>query len=49
VVFLSDGRIVADGTAAEIAASYGRGNLEDVFLHLAERHDIAAAQQTDRP
>jgi ABC-2 type transport system ATP-binding protein len=49
VVFLSEGRVVADGTAAEIAAAYGRGNLEDVFLHLAERHDIAAAQQTDRP
>jgi len=49
VVFLSHGRIVADGTAHEIAASYGRGNLEDVFLHLAERHDVAAGQQTDHP
>jgi len=48
VVFLSQGRIVADGTAQQIAAEYGRGNLEGVFLHLAE-HDTAAAQQTDHP
>jgi ABC-2 type transport system ATP-binding protein len=49
VVFLSHGRIVADGTPHEVASSYGRGTLEDVFLHLAERHDTAAAQQTDHP
>ncbi len=49
VVFLSHGRIVADGTPQDVAKSYGHGTLEDVFLHLAERHDIAAAQQTDHP
>jgi ABC-2 type transport system ATP-binding protein len=48
VIFLSHGRIVADGTPQEIAASFGHGNLEGVFLHLAERHDVAA-QQTDHP
>jgi ABC-2 type transport system ATP-binding protein len=35
VVFLAHGRVVADGTAAEIAARYGRLDLEEVFLHLA--------------
>jgi ABC-2 type transport system ATP-binding protein len=48
VVFLSHGTIVADGTPHDIAEAFGHGNLEDVFLHLAQRHDIAA-QQTDRP
>jgi ABC-2 type transport system ATP-binding protein len=49
VLFLSHGRIVADGTLREIAESFGRGNLEGVFLHLAERQDVSAAQQTDHP
>jgi ABC-2 type transport system ATP-binding protein len=49
VVFLSHGRIVADGTPREIAAEYGRGDLEGVFLHLAEHQEPAVAQQTDRP
>jgi len=53
VVFLSEGRIVADGTADEVAASYGRGNLEGVFLHLAEEHlephEPGGAQQSDHP
>jgi ABC-2 type transport system ATP-binding protein len=49
VLFLSQGRVVADGTPASIAASYGRGDLEGVFLHLAGDHEVSAAQQTDRP
>jgi len=36
VVFLSHGRVVADGTAAEITDRFGREDLEDVFLHLAK-------------
>jgi ABC-2 type transport system ATP-binding protein len=36
VVFLSAGRIVADGSAAEVAALFGQGDLEEVFIHLAE-------------
>jgi ABC-2 type transport system ATP-binding protein len=35
VVFLSHGRVVADGTAAQIARRFGQEDLEDVFLHLA--------------
>ena len=41
VVFLSAGRIVADGSAAEVAAVFGRGDLEEVFIHLAAERDEA--------
>jgi ABC-2 type transport system ATP-binding protein len=36
VVFLSDGRVVADGPPEAVAARFGRDDLEEVFLHLAE-------------
>jgi ABC-2 type transport system ATP-binding protein len=49
VLFLSNGRIVADGPPEAIAAQYGRGNLEGVFIQLAGDHESAAAQQTDHP
>lgn len=35
VVFLSHGKVVADGGPPEVAAQFGRRNLEEVFLHLA--------------
>jgi ABC-2 type transport system ATP-binding protein len=35
VVFLQHGRVVHDGTPAEILAAHGHDSLEDVFLHLA--------------
>lgn len=35
VVFLSHGRVIADGSPADVSASFGRAGLEDVFLHLA--------------
>ena len=35
VVFLSHGKVVANDSPAEVAAQFGRDNLEDVFLHLA--------------
>ena len=35
VVFISGGRVVADGTPSEVAAFFGQAGLEDVFLHLA--------------
>jgi ABC-2 type transport system ATP-binding protein len=43
VVFLSHGRVVADGSPAEVTARFGRSGLEDVFLHLAERQRRPAA------
>jgi ABC-2 type transport system ATP-binding protein len=48
VVFLADGRIVANGTPAEVAATYGRGDLEGVFLHLAgDHHEPMGSQRSD--
>jgi len=35
IVFLSHGKVVANGSAVEVAAQFGRRNLEEVFLHLA--------------
>ena len=35
VVFLSHGKVVANASAPEVAAQFGRENLEEVFLHLA--------------
>jgi ABC-2 type transport system ATP-binding protein len=49
VVFLSAGRVVADGSPAAIASRYQRDDLEEVFLHLAaEGVGVTAAQQSDR-
>jgi ABC-2 type transport system ATP-binding protein len=36
VVFVSGGRVVADGTPEGVAAHFGRADLEGVFLHLAD-------------
>ncbi len=51
VVFLAQGRVVADGTPAEVTARFGRSDLEGVFLHLADEqlpeHEPASSQQTD--
>lgn len=58
VVFVSAGRVVADGSPAEVARQFGRGDLEDVFLHLAGGQGpvvagggdgARAAQETDHP
>ncbi|MDQ1713260.1 MAG: type transport system ATP-binding protein [Frankiaceae bacterium] len=42
VVFLSAGRVVADGSAEEVAAVFGQGDLEEVFIHLAAARGGAA-------
>ena len=39
VVFVSGGRVVADGSPADVAAGFGRDDLEGVFLHLAAAAD----------
>ena len=52
VVFVAQGRIVADGSPAEVAAAFDRGDLEGVFLHLAgDDHFgvVTASQETDHP
>jgi ABC-2 type transport system ATP-binding protein len=50
VMMLERGRIVEDGTPAELIARFGRTNLEDVFLDIARGRrrepdiaDLAAA------
>jgi ABC-2 type transport system ATP-binding protein len=35
VVFLAAGKVVADGSPAEVADAFGHGDLEGVFMHLA--------------
>ena len=48
VVFISDGRVVADGTPADVADRFGRTDLEGVFLHLADdRGRPPGSQQTE--
>jgi ABC-2 type transport system ATP-binding protein len=51
VVFLSQGRVVADGTPEQVTERFGRADLEGVFLHLAEErppeHEQPGSQQTD--
>ncbi len=51
VLFLAQGRIVADGRPEEIAARFDREDLEGVFLHLAEdrlpEREPPGGQQTD--
>jgi len=46
VVFIAGGRIVADGTPADVAAGFGHGDLEAVFLQLA-RTDVDALELDD--
>jgi ABC-2 type transport system ATP-binding protein len=47
VVFVAAGRVVADGTPAEIADAFGHGSLEDVFLELAESHRAEGRRVAD--
>lgn len=51
VIFLSQGRVVADGTPDEVITRFGRSDLEGVFLHLAEErlpeHERPETQRTD--
>lgn len=37
LVFLDHGKIIAHGTPKEVIASYGRKNLEELFIHLSRR------------
>jgi ABC-2 type transport system ATP-binding protein len=46
VVFVSAGRVVANGTPDEVATTYGRGTLESVFLHLAA---VRALEEQEEP
>lgn len=48
VIFVAHGRVVADGSPAEVSTQFGRGDLEGVFLHLAgEVREVEEAAQQD--
>ena len=49
VVFLSAGRVVADGPPLEVAARFGRDDLEEVFLHLASERQASEHTEGPRP
>jgi ABC-2 type transport system ATP-binding protein len=49
VVFLSAGRVVADGPPDQVAARFGRDDLEEVFLHLASVRQATTAQPAGDP
>ena len=52
VVFLSAGRVVADGRTDEVAARFGIDTLEDVFLQLAGARELdlpPEPEETSRP
>ena len=48
VVFISQGQIVADGRPGDVAARFGRDDLEGVFLHLAEEGQGPARGKRER-
>ena len=44
VAFINEGRIVALGTSAELAAEYGVASLEDAYLELVGRKELSRAR-----
>jgi ABC-2 type transport system ATP-binding protein len=48
VVFMSAGKVVADGKPSDVASSFGRADLEGVFLHLAESTGAFPTADIDR-
>ena len=49
VIFLSRGRVVADGTPTQIAERFHRADLEGVFLHLAADGEVEELKTGLRP
>ena len=43
MAFINGGEIVSTGTSAEIAATYGVGNIEDAYLELVGRKELSRA------
>jgi ABC-2 type transport system ATP-binding protein len=43
LAFLSRGRLIATGTAAEVTGQFGQPTIEDVFIELQRRDEGAAA------
>ena len=47
VVILREGRKVAQGTPQALLQRYGRRTLEDVFIHIARKHDESGPPALD--
>jgi ABC-2 type transport system ATP-binding protein len=44
IAFISDGRIMAQGTSRELASEYGVTSLEDAYLGLVGRKELSRAR-----
>ena len=44
IAFIGDGRIVAEGSSAELASQYGVASLEDAYLELVGRKELSRAK-----
>src|ERR671920_573032 len=47
IAFIGDGRVVAEGTSVELAASFGASSLEDAYLELVGRHELSRARLSE--
>ncbi len=45
VLFLHKGKIIAEGTSAEILTQFGQASLEEVFIHIARDQVLAPAEE----
>jgi ABC-2 type transport system ATP-binding protein len=44
IAFINDGRIVGEGTSAELSSRYGVANLEDAYLALVGRNELSRSR-----
>ncbi len=44
IAFINEGRIVAQGSSAELGATYGVANLEDAYLSLVGRKELSRSR-----
>jgi ABC-2 type transport system ATP-binding protein len=49
IAFINDGRIVGEGTSADLAARYGAANLEDAYLALVGRKELSRSHAEVTP
>ena len=47
IAFINQGRIVDQGSSAELASRFGVGNLEDAYLELVGRKELSRAGQSE--
>jgi ABC-2 type transport system ATP-binding protein len=47
IAFIAEGRIVAEGTSAQLAAQFGVAGLEDAYLEIVGRKELSRAKAMD--